>query len=61
MDYQGKLYGKMGNKYFDTSKNTAHWDNMVKVLEEVLKDFNDRGIMHHPLKQDVKKAINNAK
>ena len=28
MDYEGKLYGKIGGKYFDTGKTTQDWDEL---------------------------------
>jgi len=37
MEYKGKIYGKIGNKYFDTGKNTEYWNEMVKALEFNLK------------------------
>ena len=34
MKYNGKLYGKIGNKYFDTSKTSEDFDNVVQALIE---------------------------
>jgi len=28
MEYKGKLYGKIGKKYFDTGKTTDDWDRL---------------------------------
>ena len=28
MKYIGKLYGKLGNKYFDTEKTSVDWDKL---------------------------------
>ena len=48
MEYKGKLYGKFGNKYFDTGKTSDDWDrietgyNKAKLLladEEVNIDL----------------------
>lgn len=37
MNYQGKLYGKIGSKYFDTGITSDDWDELVKDYSE-LKD-----------------------
>lgn len=40
MEYKGKLYGKIGRKYFDTSHTSEDWDNMqksIKYLEDYIK------------------------
>jgi len=29
MEYHGKLYGKIGNKYFDTGKTSKDYDDLV--------------------------------
>ena len=39
MEYKGKLYGKLGHKYFDTAKTSEDWDKMedeIKLLKEQL-------------------------
>jgi len=36
MEYHGKLYGKIGNKYFDTGKTSKDFDDMCKLLKEAL-------------------------
>ena len=28
MEYKGKLYGKLGGMYFDTSKTSEDWDKL---------------------------------
>ena len=33
MEYEGKLYGKIGNKHFDTGKTSYDWDYLEKSLE----------------------------
>lgn len=33
MEYQGKIYGKIGNRYFDTGRTTEEWDEMKKALQ----------------------------
>ena len=33
MEYRGKLYGKISNKYFDTSRTTEDWDSMLEALK----------------------------
>ena len=43
MEYKGKLYGKIGNKYFDTSHTAEDWDKLtdrVKELEQKLQGSN---------------------
>ena len=35
MEYNGKLYGKIGKIYFDTSKTAGDWDNLEKENEEL--------------------------
>ncbi len=35
MEYKGKLYGKIGNKYFDTSHTTEDWDKLTSRVEEL--------------------------
>ena len=35
MKYKGKLYGKIGNKYFDTSNTSCDWDVMVSKIKEL--------------------------
>ena len=43
MEYKGKLYGKIGNKYFDTSHTAEDWDKLtdrVKELEQKLQVSN---------------------
>ena len=40
MEYKGKLYGKIGNKYFDTSHTAEDWDKLtdrIKELEQQLQ------------------------
>lgn len=50
MDYKGKLYGKIWNKYFDTGHTAEDWDNLmlkVKKLEAENKILNfmiDNGV-----------------
>jgi len=35
MMYHGKLYGKLFNKYFDTSHTTDEWDEMQTQISEL--------------------------
>lgn len=32
MEYEGKLYGKINGKYFDTGKTTKDYDNILKLI-----------------------------
>jgi hypothetical protein len=44
MEYHGKLYGKIGNKYFDTEKTSKDFDDMLQMLKYILSEdlfFND--------------------
>lgn len=47
MEYEGKLYGKIGNKHFDTGKTADDWDCLEKSLEDYKKKL-----------QVAKKALN---
>lgn len=38
MEYKGKLYGKIGRKYFDTGKTAADWDELEKKYNELFKN-----------------------
>jgi|19_taG_2_1085344.scaffolds.fasta_scaffold101002_2 hypothetical protein len=31
MNYNGKLYGKVGRKHFDTGKTTEDWDRLERI------------------------------
>jgi len=33
MEYHGKLYGKIGNKYFDTDKTSQDFDDMTELIQ----------------------------
>lgn len=33
MEYHGKLYGKISNKYFDTGKTSKDFDEMFEMLK----------------------------
>lgn len=33
MKYEGSLYGKIGNRTFDTGKTSADWDKMESALK----------------------------
>ncbi len=35
MQYHGKLYGKIGEKYFDTGKTADDFDTMEKRISEL--------------------------
>lgn len=39
MEYHGKLYGKIGNKYFETGKTSKDFDKMVTVLKDCKTHF----------------------
>lgn len=33
MEYTGKLYGRIGNKHFDTGHTAKDWDELIKQVE----------------------------
>lgn len=39
MEYNGKLYGKLGSKYFDTGKTAKDYDKLEQLPEQILKDL----------------------
>jgi hypothetical protein len=42
MDYQGKLYGKVGNTYFETGRDSNDWDKLEsdnREMRQILKDI----------------------
>lgn len=42
MEYQGKLYGKIGDRTFETGKTSEDWDNLEsqnKKLKSLLQDL----------------------
>lgn len=40
MKYHGKLYGKIGNKYFDTGKTSKDFDEMFEFISSLENDNN---------------------
>lgn len=47
MKYEGKLYGKIGNKYFDTGYTTEDWDKLSEKICHINEERMNVG--HHPL------------
>ena len=48
MEYHGKLYGKIGHKYFDTGKTSTDYDKiesdkieLVKMLKRMLSNYDE--------------------
>lgn len=39
MEYHGKLYGKIGNKYFDTSKTSDDYDGLEAKNKQLLDEI----------------------
>lgn len=37
MQYHGKIYGKLGRKYFDTGKTSEDWDKLLEQRNELLE------------------------
>lgn len=50
MNYHGPLYGKIGTKYFDTSKTSKDFDEMVEMLQSAQSTIGRirRSISIHP-------------
>jgi hypothetical protein len=46
MNYNGKIYGKIGRKYFDTGRTSIEFDAMEKELADlkVFKEFVLNGV-----------------
>jgi hypothetical protein len=40
MEYHGKLYGKFGNKYFDTGKTSKDFDKLERDNKKMLEMLN---------------------
>lgn len=38
MNYSGKLYGRIANKYFDTGKTSDDWDNLERKIAKLEKE-----------------------
>lgn len=53
MKYEGKLYGKVNGKYFDTGHTTEQWDEMIDALMDAKKAIESLS------KEDLGKAHNN--
>lgn len=45
MNYIGKIYGKVGSKYFDTGKTTEDWETNELELAEARELLSS--IIHH--------------
>ena len=41
MEYNGKLYGKFRNKYFDTGKTSKDYDLLEKQNKKMLEEIQD--------------------
>lgn len=48
MEYHGKLYGKIGHKYFDTGKTSADYDKLESEKQELLEMLNELFTNHYP-------------
>lgn len=55
MEYHGKLYVKIGNKYFDTGKTSNDFDEMFEMLKSISNERDD--IVHDEIKVDIKKLL----
>ena len=40
MEYTGKLYGRIGNKHFDTGHTAKDWDELIKQVETLKEQLN---------------------
>jgi len=36
--YEGKLYGKIENRYIDTGRTSEDWDRMESAIRETIKE-----------------------
>ena len=41
MEYKGKLYGKLGNKHFDTGKTSDDYDELEKQNKQLLDEIEE--------------------
>ena len=52
MEYHGKLYGKVGNKYFDTGRTSDEFDSMQKLAIKLqLEKENEKCV--HPFERVI--------
>ena len=59
MNYKGKLYGKVGKKYFDTGRTSDDWDEMIDALVEFKRRYSNEVYnqdFHKQVEQALKKA-----
>lgn len=64
MEYKGKLYGKIGNKYFDTGKTSDDYDELLEqrnYLLEALKPLISQFEKIEPLYFKDRVILENAK
>ena len=64
MRYEGKIYGKVGGKHFDTGKTSEDWDKLETIKDAVIDMFNELDqhrveIPHelHPLFDELEKLV----
>ena len=56
MEYKGKLYGKIGNKYFDTGHTTDDYDGLIARVEELDKILGQKLPIHNVSKRSCNKS-----
>lgn len=53
MEYLGELYGKIGNKYFDTGVSAKDFDKIEKQNKELLETLKEANTMIAVLKRSM--------
>lgn len=59
MDYQGKLFGKVGRRYFDTGKTSEDWDELKKQADEakILRVIAKTELILRKLNNDLNQCV----
>ena len=60
MEYTGKLYGKIRNKYFDTGFTSEDYDKLQKENSELQKQILNLPVVKHRLCLNCKHCLPNA-
>lgn len=54
MEYHGKLYGKIGNKYFDTAKTSEDFDKLESQNKQLQKELDEANWFISNLQNNIK-------
>jgi hypothetical protein len=57
MEFKGKLYGKLGNKYFDTGKTSQDFNDLIQALQEILQITDRDHVVWDKARKALKKAL----